>query len=619
VLIEGLDVIARRVPDACVPERVRPRCVRSSSFLLVFLLVCSLPAASAPPAASDSLRVRSIQLRGNDALDERRILGLLETREGSVFDSALFAADMGRIEAEYRSIGFLGAVAVPGPPASDAESTRVDLLVTVTEGPRAVVREVRFTGAAVIPPEELSRLMDTRPGDPLDERTLEADIAAVLRAFERAGHPLARCVVSGVEAVPAEGDGGEGLVVTLALDQGRRVTIDEVRVEGNRETDASVIVREARVNAGELYDPRKMERIRSRLQRLNIFADVSEPELYLREERAGLLIQVREGSSNTFDGVVGYVPAGAAGESGTFTGLISVGMRNLFGTGRKLNFRWQRDDRNSQDLAVRYLEPWLFGWPVNAGVGFHQRQQDTTFVRRVLDGRLELMVNEEVTVALVGASESVIPSASAAGAFTLRSSTFSLGAELLYDSRDDPVNPTGGGRFRTDYLYGRKKVSEVPAGYPAPVDVNSSVGRLTVDADLFLETFARQVFALGIHGRELTGAPTDEAQMYRFGGARTLRGYRENQFVGTRLAWTNVEYRFLLARRSFLFGFFDAGYYLRPEDPVRGNPLVEEFKPGYGVGLLVDTPLGVMSVSFALGEGDSFSQGKVHVGILNEF
>jgi outer membrane protein insertion porin family len=43
------------------------------------------------------------------------------------------------------------------------------------------------------------------------------------------------------------------------------------------------------------------------------------------------------------------------------------------------------------------------------------------------------------------------------------------------------------------------------------------------------------------------------------------------------------------------------------------------FKTGYGIGIQVETGLGVMGVSFALGEGDSFSNGKIHFGLINEF
>jgi outer membrane protein insertion porin family len=107
--------------------------------------------------------------------------------------------------------------------------------------------------------------------------------------------------------------------------------------------------------------------------------------------------------------------------------------------------------------------------------------------------------------------------------------------------------------------------------------------------------------------------------MYQFGGANTLRGYRENQFIGAEIAWTNAEYRFILARRSFLFAFLDTGYYNRPEDDLLGTPAARAFKYGYGIGIRLDTALGNLGVSFALGQGDSFGTAKIHIGLINDF
>ncbi|MGE5812464.1 MAG: BamA/TamA family outer membrane protein, partial [Ignavibacteria bacterium] len=75
----------------------------------------------------------------------------------------------------------------------------------------------------------------------------------------------------------------------------------------------------------------------------------------------------------------------------------------------------------------------------------------------------------------------------------------------------------------------------------------------------------------------------------------------------------------LLSRRTFGFVFFDTGYYYRPEDPSRNVSKSEGFKIGYGLGLNLETSLGVLGVSFALAKGDSFSDGKIHFGIINEF
>jgi len=127
------------------------------------------------------------------------------------------------------------------------------------------------------------------------------------------------------------------------------------------------------------------------------------------------------------------------------------------------------------------------------------------------------------------------------------------------------------------------------------------------------------VLALEINGKELRGPSFEESDLFRLGGTNSLRGYREDQFLGNRIFWTNLEYRFFLSRRTFAFLFFDTGYYLRNEDKERSVQKMEEFKTGYGLGLNLETAIGVLSVSFALAQGDSFSDGKIHFGIVNEF
>ena len=117
----------------------------------------------------------------------------------------------------------------------------------------------------------------------------------------------------------------------------------------------------------------------------------------------------------------------------------------------------------------------------------------------------------------------------------------------------------------------------------------------------------------------MRGAAFDQSDLYRLGGTYSLRGYRENQFIANRIFWSNLEYRYLLTKRTFAYLFFDTGYYLRNEEPERNIERNEGFKIGYGLGLNLETAIGVLGVNFGLAKGDSFSDGKIHFGILNEF
>lgn len=559
--------------------------------------------------------IRSLSVEGNTAFTSREIPGWLSSREGLLFNPAILRNDLQVIQDTYRRQGYYSMCA-ESDVAYDTDSTRVEITIRIAEGRQSVIGGLRIGGMSVLTGPEVLALFDTKTGRPLDREMLERDVEALLRRYEQAGYPFTTCVIA--EVSHRQGEETDFIDVVLEVNEGTRLTIDEIRVTGNTETDASVVVRETRIAFGEVFNPAKLESIRQRLQRLNIFADVREPELYVRNQSGGLLIAVKEGNTNTFDGVIGYIPGPTEGESGYLTGLASVSMRNLFGTGRKLSIRWQREDRSSQELGLRYLEPWVFGFPANVGGGFFQRKQDTTYVRRVFDMKGELMLTDEISIGLLFGSESVIPSDSLSTR-ALRSSTVSLGGELLYDSRDELYSPTSGARYRTDYQYGAKRISTIPASLVDKVKSKAAVQRFGVDLDFFVTTFTRQVLAIGLHGRELRSGELEESEMFRFGGARTLRGYREGQFLGSRVAWSNAEYRFLLARRSFFYGFVDTGYYLRPADELREIPRADAFKLGYGVGLQVETGLGLMGVSFALGEGDAFTNGKIHFGLINEF
>ena len=589
------------------------RCRREGVLLLLAVLLGMDGLAGARMTG-----VRQVRVAGNTVFSAHEILGWLETKSSRPLSGATLSRDLSLIVENYRREGYLEAAATANDVPVAGDSLLADVSIDLSEGRKSVVGSITVRGARRLSEAELLDRFDLRRGDPLDPAVLEQDIDMVLSRYENVGYPFAQCRVAALAR--KQGDGCDSLEITLALDEGDPLAIDEIRVEGNHETRASVIVRETRVGLGELYNPVKINGIRGRLNRLNIFSSVSEPELYTHDRKGGILITVKEGSTNTFDGIIGYVPAAASGQTGYLTGLASVAMRNLFGTGRKLSFHWQREDQFTQELGVQYVEPWIFDLPVNVGGGFLQRQQDSTYVRRVVDGKTEIMLSDNLSVSITMSSENVIPTVDTAVnivSSVYSSSTTTVGGAIQFDTRDDLYSPTSGARYATDYQYGRKRSNAVPPSSGGPSD--AAIQRIGLDLEFYHATTSRQVIAIGIHGREIQGDGLDESDMYRFGGTNSLRGYRENQFLGSRIAWTNAEYRFLMARRSFFFGFVDAGYYFRPADDLRALPQVQAFKVGYGFGIRLDTSLGNLGVSFALGQGDSIANGKVHFGIINEF
>ena len=580
----------------------------------VVLVGCLLAHSTFSNAAERSI-IRSIRFDGNRAIGELDFINVMILKSGFALSLQQLIRDTQSLLNLYRQSGYYFAdVHVDALEYSD-DSTFVDVPIGVSEGEQVSIGEIRVEGNSGLSDADILLAFDTRAGGILDPPVLEKDIDNLLSRYERIGYPYAKVEVSDISTNRERSP--TSLHIQLRVDEGSKVQINEIRVAGNKETKENVILRETRLRVGETFDYEKIKKIQQRLNRLNIFSTVAEPELYMTQSGGGLRIDVREGNTNTFDGVVGYVPAGFSGQQGFLTGMVNVSMRNLFGTARKLNVRWQKDDRNSQEIALRYVEPWVLDYPVNLSGAFMQRQQDTIYVRRVVEGKADLLITESLSFGGLLTQETVIPSSTTAVQLVLSSRTLTTGLEIQYDTRDDVYSPTSGVNYRSDYQIGRKKFS---GSFPRGVDgrESNSVHKFSVDAEFFAPTFANQVIAVGLHGRQLTSDHIELADLYRFGGTNSLRGYRENQFLGSRIAWTNAEYRFLSARRSYFYGFFDTGYYFAGDKTV-GFSATKQLKYGYGVGMRIETSLVGVGVSFALGKGDSFGQAKIHFGLINEF
>jgi len=148
--------------------------------------------------------------------------------------------------------------------------------------------------------------------------------------------------------------------------------------------------------------------------------------------------------------------------------------------------------------------------------------------------------------------------------------------------------------------------------------LTSTTRRIAFDFSYYLSPFLRQVIAAELHLRDFSSGNIDISDLYRLGGATSLRGYIEGQFLGSRLLWTNLEYRFLVAPLSFFYAFLDFGH-VAPFNNDSGLRILEQNKIGYGIGVRMDSALGLIGVSIALGENDTFSTAKIHIRLINEF
>lgn len=565
--------------------------------------------------------IESTSIFGNKDFSEEEIINWSGIKPGSQVTSNLIDTVKSRLALQFGNRGYFHSSFEKSNLERSADSLKYKLNIVINEGEPTYINKINITGLDSELSPKIFPIFFYVKGRIFNKFELEGNISSALTYFENNGYPFAKIIISSIYFFTDTVHDEYLADINLNIEKGIKSQIDRIEINGNLSTKDYVILRELRFKTGEEYSQRAIDDISKKLNRLGYFEPVSEPQFFLDSRNNGILkINVKEKQTNNFDGIIGYIPGTSSGESGYLTGMVNVSLINLFGTGRAAAIRWQQYNRSSQDLELRYLEPWLFNYPFNLTTRFFQRKQDSSYVQRSIEGTIEYLATENISASIFLSSESVIPTQTNVPVFTVyNSNAITTGINIKVDSRDDPYAPTEGILFLTSYSFSKKKIYGEDQSISPETPSSLNLQRLTLDLDGFYKLFNRQIIALGIHARELRGSFFEISDLFRLGGANTLRGYTEDQFLGNRILWTNFEYRLLLTKRTFGFLFFDTGYYLRSADPVRNILKNEGYKIGYGLGFNIETNLGVLRVSFALAKGDSFSQGKIHFGIVNEF
>ncbi len=581
----------------------------------ILLIVCLLTTSGFVFAQSE---FGEIEVIGSDEITVNRIIGYGYVRPGMVFNTQSINITNKKIIDDLHREGFLFS-RIDSVVQSAPDTDNAQLTWYIYEGSQVRLGTIHLS-RDVFDYDLIYSQLNLTEGDVYNQQLVETELLRINEIYARYGHPFAKILVENAD-LEKSGDDFQ-INLDLAVDPGDTVKIENIQIKGNSVTRDQVIFRELDITMGDLYDQDKINRIPDKLNRLGFFKDVKQPRLMIDQSGQNtLLLEIDEGNTTTFDGVVGYIPPSqvAGGEDGYFTGLINLSFRNLFGTGRRFEVNWKKQDRYSDEFRLYYQEPWIFGFPLNIGGGLYRLVRDTTYIERTynFEGILRISSNFNATFSVQ--QNSYTPDSLASRQQRLAQNEILSGEiGIVYDTRDLPINPRSGLLYDTFYSFGSKR--NLGPDYLFTEDgltTSEEIQRIRIGLSFFQSIWQNQVFAFRIFGANVKGSE-NQLQLtdhFWFGGARTLRGYREDQFHGTTVSYANIEYRFLTGRESRIYLFNDWGFYnYKTEDGTE-----EDILPGFGIGIRFATPLGIMSVDYGLGRKDTFSTGKIHIGIVNNF
>jgi len=576
--------------------------------LLITLIAMLVPAAFAGT-------IRKIKFPGLRAFSSSDLEAFLGISRGDSLDFNNLSSRLRAMEDSLVANDYLFAH-VDSMELDTVRRNRVDLSIYINLGVLARVGEVHWQGDSLSVSPRVARTARIRSGGVFRWASLRPDIAAILEDLGDRGLPFARVTI--LEVAPQVRQVPE-VDVILRIQKGTVAKVNFLRFEGNKLTKSRVLERETRLRLGSLYSEASARRARHYLQKLSYVSSVEMPDIVFDEQgRTGLAFKVIEAPSTRIDLVAGYLPGRSEGERGALTGLVDLSLLNLMGTGRRALVHWDRPNRTVQTIRLEYEEPWVAKLPLAIMAGFEQRIEDTVYVERQISGRATATLTETVQLWARGRFQELIPDSASRELLGLPATrTQGLDVGFLWDTRDWPANPKSGAMFSTFAGVGWRESDGATSLQTSHYRHNLA----GLDAEVALEVFPRWVADMAFHGKMLE---SDEPEillpdLFRLGGARSLRGYREEQFLGSRIGWTNLELRYWLGKSSRFFGFVDGGAFFRERLEGEHRVVLQDFKLGTGVGVRIETGVGIWGVDYALGEDDRPLSGKIHLSLQSEF
>ena len=575
-----------------------------------------------PRVHADAVRIEGARLipgkKVRKAIDSARD-GLFSrgiVRQGRLHDDAT------AIRALYLSRGF-PQVAVPEPEvALDPSGRRASVVFHVDEGPRVILRDVRFEGARALPPDRLRKAAALDPGSPYTAEAVDAAATRLRKAYDETGYPDVR-VQPRVEApggtaekaAPAprpEADAERHEDVVFALEEGAHQTVGPVEVSGNLITREDVIRKAVALEPGDALSRARMLASQTRLYQRGIFTSVSvaaEPrgEGGAPGASAGgpdaaprlVRVAVQEAAPLTQVFGVGYDSEEKA------RGLYEISNRNIFGGGRYVGLQMRGSDLQ-QRASLLYREAGIVGGSYDAlGSTFWEDERRPAFSVRTIGSSIQIGRQfSKASRTLYRYSLKDVGLSDASAVFegtTLRLS--SLSVSEVHDTRDAPFDP-----LRGHYVSGELQIFGSAIGSEAdftkfyaqifrfrevlPKTVWAQALRLGVAS-----TFGRSASDPTVSGDTASGVPPSER--FFAGGDTTVRGFRRDRLGpvdattgdpagGEGLFLLNEELRFPIFRVLQGVIFYDAGNVYRTLDEYDPTDL----RQVAGAGLRLATPIG---------------------------
>jgi outer membrane protein insertion porin family len=455
-----------------------------------------------------STGVRSINFVGNKEFSDSSLRGVIDTKESrwyrfltnsDTYDPDRITYDRELLRKYYLSQGYADFRVISAVAELTPDRDGFIVTFTVDEGERykfgTVDVDIKLKD---LPKEAVLPVLTVHSGDWYDANAVEKSITSLIDALGTRGYAF-------VEVKPQITRNREDRTVNIVFDvhEGPQVYVERIEIVGNVRTLDKVIRREMRLVEGDAFNANKLQRSKERLKNLGFFKKVETNTAQgSSPDKTVVTVEVEEQSTGELSLGLGFSTTDGP------LADITLRERNFLGRGEDLRIGTVVSFR-SQQIDLSFTEPYFLDSNIAAGWDLFEIKTSPTasffsgttpaYQQFSYGGSLragyQLTENLRQTLKYTARSDDITDVQSDAALFIQLQQgthvTSEIGQVLLYDRRDDRINPTSGYYasvgddfagvgFGVDYV--RNKVN---AGYYYPVAPGWVLGVTGEAGDIF--------------------------------------------------------------------------------------------------------------------------------------
>jgi len=340
------------------------------------------------------------------------------------------------------------------------------------------------------------------------------------------------------------------LIIELTISDSSNRTIDKVIVRGYNAFPEKFISNYFLINTKTVFSKQKLKTISTLTNRLDFIKENKAPEVLFKKDSTHLYLFFDKLGTSSFDGIVNF-SSKENGKGLLLNGNLDLKLNNTFNSGEKFEIIWNKVSDEKTDFKINSYVPYLFNSKFSTTLEFNLYRQDSTFINTNFKFNTDYSINQRSHASVLYRSEnSNYLLNTLNNEITSYSNYFiGLGYQMKKLSTSKLYDFNKG--IKLNLIVGKRKTSL------------ESINQLKLHFSVFtnLQINDKGYLAIKNESGLLTSKNYLLNELFRIGGANSIRGYNEQSIFTNGYSYSNIEFRYLLDRSSYLYSITDLGAY----------------------------------------------------------